>query len=437
MSAQDDRNAILSQVREYYKKHIATQKPARIPASGKSFDENEVANAVEAALDCWWTEGRFTDAFVEKFKSFLGIKYVSVMNSGSSANLIALSALFSTKLGDRRLKPGDEVITVASAFPTTVNPILQCGLVPVFCDIDLETHNIDVSMMKKALSKKTKAVMLAHSLGNPFNISAISKFCKDNGLWLVADCCDALGATYQGKTVASFADVSTFSFYPAHHITMGEGGAVVTDNPLIYKISNSIRDWGRDCWCRTGKDNTCGRRFSMQFGELPFGYDHKYVYSELGYNLKATDFQAALGVAQMDKLPGFISKRRQNHKSLMDGLKKYFRYFIFQKAEPQSEPSWFGFLITLKDGCGFKREELTSYLEQNGIGTRLVFSGNIIRQPYFTQGRFKYRVVGELANTDKSMKDTFWVGVFPVLSKKETDLICERIRDFLTSKGLS
>ncbi|MFA6048898.1 MAG: lipopolysaccharide biosynthesis protein RfbH [Candidatus Micrarchaeia archaeon] len=435
MSAEEDKKAIFGQVRSYYLRHLAGRKSRRIPASGKSFDENELVAAVDAALDGWWTEGRFSDEFSAKLKKFLDRKYVSIVNSGSSANLVAISALCSKKLGEKRLKAGDEVITVAAAFPTTVNPIIQNGLVPVFCDIGIETHNIDPKALEAALSKKTRAVVLAHTLGNPFNLKAVSAFCKKHGLWLVEDCCDALGAKYAGKTLPVYGDIATFSFYPAHHITMGEGGAVVTDNLLLFRIANSIRDWGRDCFCRTGKDNTCAKRFSMKLGQLPFGYDHKYVYSELGYNLKSTDFQAAIGSAQMEKLAGFIEKRRKNHERLRKGLEKFSKYFVFTSHEPEAEPSWFGFVITLKDGCGFSREELTAFLLENNIDSRLVFAGNLLKQPYFVEGGFKCRVAGNLKNTDKAMKDSFWIGVCPSISSQDVQFVCRKFGEFLKRRN--
>ncbi|MFH1840213.1 MAG: lipopolysaccharide biosynthesis protein RfbH [Nanoarchaeota archaeon] len=418
-------------IKEYYDLFFKDKKSSSIPVSGKKFDEKEFIAIVEAALDGWWTEGKVTFAFERRVKDYLGINHVIVVNSGSSANLLALKALTSAKLGERKLNPGDEVITVAAGFPTTINPIVQCDCIPVFCDVDLETYNINVEQLKQAISSKTKAIFLAHTLGNPFNLREIKKICQENNLWLIEDCCDALGSKYNNQLVGTFGDLATFSFYPAHHITMGEGGALTTNNNLLAKIIISMRDWGRDCYCKTGQDNSCGKRYSQQLGDLPYGYDHKYIYSELGYNLKNTDLNVAIGLAQMDKLDEFIKKRKENFKSLSKGLSEFKDYFYLPRAEENSDPSWFGFLITLKESCKFKREDLLKYLNENKIGTRLLFSGNIIRQPSFIDNNVKYRVVDELKNTDYIVNNTFWVGVCPAIIKEDINHIVDKIKIFL------
>lgn len=421
---------IYSKIKEYYESHLSS-KGNSIPVSGKKYDEEEIISIVDAALDGWWTEGKVTEAFEKKFGEYLGIKHIIVVNSGSSANLLALKVLTSQKLGEKRLKPGDEIITIAAAFPTTVNPIIECGCIPVFCDVDLETYNINLEQFKQAITKKTKAVFLAHTLGNPFNVEEVKKECEKHGLWFIEDACDALGSKYKGKLVGAFGDMATFSFYPAHHITMGEGGALVTNNPLFSKIARSIRDWGRDCWCGTGQDNSCKRRFEWKLGELPYGYDHKYIYSEIGYNLKNTDLNVAIGLAQMDKLKDFIKKRKENFEILSEKFTKFEKYFYLPKATKDSDPSWFGFLLTLRENCGFKREELMKYFNENKIGTRLLFGGNIIKQPYFVDNKIEYRVVKDLTNTDKIMNDTFWIGVCPLISEKDIDYIVEKIDSFI------
>lgn len=425
------REIIFKDIKEYYNNYIKNKKRNNIPISGKKFNHKEIINIVDSALDCWWTEGKYCDIFSNKLKRFLKIKHISLVNSGSSANLIALSALRSHKLKDKRLKKGDEVITTATGFPTTINPIIQNNLVPVFCDIDIKTHNIKIDNLEKALTKKTKAVFLAHTLGNPFNVEKVKKFCDNNRLWLIEDCCDALGAKYNNKYVSSFGDISTLSFYPAHHITTGEGGAVLTNNDLLYKIINSIRDWGRDCWCRTGEDNTCKKRFSMKYGNLPLGYDHKYVYSELGYNLKMTDMQAAIGVAQMDKLKQFIKSRGKNYNYLKSKLNKFNDYFIFSSLEKKANPSWFGFIITLKNNCNFTRETLIKYLNSQKIGTRVIFGGNIVKQPYFTNNNFKYKTIGNLKNSNFSMKNSFWIGVSPLININDINFIEKTLKKFI------
>jgi len=384
-----------------------------VPPSGKVIGAGELQSMTEAVLDGWLTTGRFNDAFEKRLAKYLGRRAVLTTNSGSSANLVAFSALTSPRLGDRAIKPGDEVIGVAAGFPTTVNPILQFGAVPVFVDVELPTYNIDPSKIEAAIGPKTKAIMLAHTLGNPYDLSVIRALCDKYKLWLIEDCCDALGATYDGKMVGTFGDIGTLSFYPAHHITMGEGGAVFTDHPLLKRIMESFRDWGRDCYCEPGQDNTCKQRFCQQLGTLPEGYDHKYTYSHLGYNLKITDMQAACALAQMDRLDDFIVARRRNFAWLTERMARCAQYLILPEATPNSEPSWFGFPLTLRDDCGFKRIDLVRYLDTQGVGTRLLFAGNLVRQPYML-GR-NYRISGELTVTDKVMNDTFWIGVWPGL----------------------
>lgn len=402
-----------------------------VPVSGKVFDEEEILSATEAVLDGWWTEGRFTTLFEHKLAKWLGVKFASVVNSGSSANLIALTALTSLKLGEKRLKPGDEVITVAAGFPSTVNPIIQNGLIPVFVDVELGAYNIDVKAMKKAISPKTRAIMIAHTLGNPFNLKEVKALCEKHDLWLIEDDCDALGAKYGWKHTGTFGDIATCSFYPAHHITMGEGGAVFTNDAELFKIIESVRDWGRDCWCQPGMDNTCKKRFEWQLGELPYGYDHKYIYSELGYNLKATDMQSAIGLAQLKKLDGFIAARKSNFKKLYEALKKYEKFFILPKWLPEAEPSWFGFLLTVKESAPFKRADIIQFLQKNKIATRYLFGGNLLRQPYFTDRKIEHRVAGELKNTDLIMNNTFWIGVYPGLTGEMIEYICHTFDEFL------
>ena len=410
------------------KEFVPGESPVRI--SGTVSDEQEVLFGVEAVLDSWWTEGRFSDEFEEKMNHLLGVKYTSLVNSGSSANLVALTALTSPKLGDKRLKEGDEVITVAAGFPSTVNPIIQNGLVPVFVDVDLGTYNINIDGLKNAIGPKTRAIMIAHTLGNPFALDVIIDICKKNNLWLVEDNCDALGSKYNGKYTGTFGHVSTCSFYPAHHITMGEGWAVFTSDNLLNGIIRSVRDWGRDCYCKTGHDNTCGMRFGWQLGDLPFGYDHKYIYSEIGYNLKLTDIQAAIGVAQLGKLEGFIKKRKDNFKFLYDSLKKYEEYFILPKWEEKAEPSWFGFLLTVREEAPFGRNQIVQHLQESNIATRYLFAGNLVKQPYFIDNQVKYRVVGDLDNTDKVMKNTFWIGCYPGLTEEMLSYVIENFNDF-------
>ncbi len=400
-----------------------------VPVSGKVIDAADMSAVVDSALDGWFTTGRWAKDFERKLARFFGLRSASLVNSGSSANLVALSALTSPKLGDRQLKPGDEVITVAAGFPTTVNPIFQNRLVPVFVDVTLPTYEIDVTKLEDARSEKTKAVMVAHTLGNVFDLDAVVAFCKKYNLWLVEDCCDALGSTYNGQKVGTFGDIATVSFYPAHHITMGEGGAVLTDKPALQVLIDSFRDWGRDCWCEPGVDNTCGKRFDWQLGTLPCGYDHKYTYSHVGYNLKATDMQAALGVSQIAKLPEFIERRKANFAYLKNALKPLEQYVVLPEATPKSDPSWFGFPIGVKADAPFKRDQLTKALEAQKIGTRLLFAGNLLRQPAY-EG-WEYRVVGEMTNTDYVMSNVFWIGVFPGLANEMLDFIAKTAIEFV------
>lgn len=400
-----------------------------VPPSGKVIGVEELQNMVDASLDGWLTTGRFNDQFEKKLAEFIGVKYAITVNSGSSANLVAFSALTSPKLGERAIKQGDEVIGVAAGFPTTVNPILQYGAVPVFVDVDPLTHNIDASKIEKAISSKTKAIMLAHSLGNPFNLDVVTALCKKHKLWLVEDCCDALGTTYKGQMVGTFGDIATLSFYPAHHITMGEGGAVFTNNYELKQIAESFRDWGRDCYCPPGKDNTCGKRFCWKLGSLPEGYDHKYTYSHLGYNLKITDMQAACALAQLKKAPAFIQARKDNFAFLKERLQTCTEFLQLPEATEHSDPSWFGFPITIKSGSPVSRLDLTTYLDQQKIGTRLLFAGNLTRQPYMAEA--KYRVSGDLTNTDNVMNNTFWIGVQPALTKEMLEYAAVQIETFL------
>ncbi len=400
-----------------------------IPPSGKVIGAEELKNMVDASLDGWLTTGRFNDLFEKRLAEFIGVKHAITVNSGSSANLVAFSTLTSPRLGERAIKRGDEVIGVAAGFPTTVNPIIQFGAVPVFVDVDPLTHNIDASKIEAAISSKTKAIMLAHSLGNPFNLDIVTTLCKKHNLWLVEDCCDALGTTYKGKMVGTFGDIATLSFYPAHHITMGEGGAVFTNSHELKQIAESFRDWGRDCYCPPGKDNTCGKRFCWKLGNLPEGYDHKYTYSHLGYNLKITDMQAACALAQLEKAPVFIQKRKDNFKFLKERLKSCEEFLNLPEATEGSDPSWFGFPITVKKSSPVSRLDLTTYLDQNKIGTRLLFAGNLTRQPYMVNA--EYRVSGNLTHTDNVMNNTFWIGVQPALTEEMLDFVVKKIESFL------
>lgn len=400
-----------------------------VPPSGKVIGAGELKNMTEAVLDGWLTTGRFNQAFETRLARYLGRRCVLTTNSGSSANLLAFSALTSPRLGDRAIRKGDEVIGVAAGFPTTVNPILQFGAVPVFVDIEPGTYNIDPALVEAAIGPRTKAIMLAHTLGNPFNLKVIRELCDRHSLWLIEDCCDALGSTYEGRQVGSFGDIGTLSFYPAHHITMGEGGAVFTDSPLLKRIVESFRDWGRDCYCAPGEDNTCGKRFCWQLGDLPEGYDHKYTYSHLGYNLKITDMQAACALAQMDRLDDFIAARKRNFAWLSERLAGCAEQLILPQATPGSDPSWFGFPLTLRDGCGIERVELLRYLDEQRVGTRLLFAGNLTRQPYM-QGQ-QYRVSGELTVTDKVMRDTFWIGLWPGLSEDHLEHAARHLETYV------
>jgi CDP-6-deoxy-D-xylo-4-hexulose-3-dehydrase len=399
-----------------------------VPPSGKVIDAAELKNMVDSSLDGWLTTGRFNTAFEKRLAAYMGVKFLISTNSGSSANLLAFSALTSPRLGDRAIKPGDEVIGVAAGFPTTVNPILQFGAVPVFVDIELSSHNIDVTKIEAAISPKTKAIMLAHSLGNPFNLKVVKEICERHSLWLIEDNCDALGSRYDGQLTGTFGDIGTLSFYPAHHITMGEGGAVFTNNAELKSIAESFRDWGRDCYCPPGKDNTCNKRFCWKLGTLPEGYDHKYTYAHLGYNLKITDMQAACALAQMDKLDNFIQARKDNFAYLRNRLISCEEYLHLPDPTPNSDPSWFGFLMTIRNDANVQRVDLLNYLDQNKVGTRLLFAGNLTRQPYMI-GR-KFRVSGDLTNTDLVMNNSFWVGVYPGLSQEMLSFIADKIENF-------
>jgi CDP-4-dehydro-6-deoxyglucose reductase, E1 len=427
------RARILEMVEEYARiahgerPFVADKSP--IAVSGKVYGSEELRALVDASLDFWLTAGRYNALFERRLAQVLGVRSVLTTNSGSSANLLAMSALTSPLLGNETVRPGDEVVTVAAGFPTTVNPILINGLVPVFVDIDIPTYNIMPSLVEEAITERTRAIMIAHTLGNPFDLGEITRIANKHDLWLIEDCCDALGSTYDGRLVGSFGDVGTLSFYPAHHITMGEGGAVFTNNALLRRAQASIRDWGRDCWCDPGMDNTCTKRFGWQLGALPAGYDHKYTYSHLGYNLKITDMQAAVGVAQLDRLPHFIAARRHNFQRLHDGLQGLEEFLILPQATVRSEPSWFGFLITVRETAPFSRSELVQALNARSIATRNLFAGNLVRQPYMV-GR-NYRVVGNLENTDRVMSQTFWIGVYPGLSDVHIDYVIEVIRGFV------
>jgi CDP-6-deoxy-D-xylo-4-hexulose-3-dehydrase len=395
-----------------------------VPVSGRVFDAEDLQSLMEATLDFWLTTGRFAAQFEKAFARYFGIRTATLVNSGSSADLLALTTLTSPKLGDRQLKPGDEVITVAGGFPTTVNPIIQNGLVPVFLDLcDGPTYDIDVRYLEEAWSERTRAVMIAHTLGNPFDLRAVTDFVMRHNLWLIEDCCDAVGSTYNGQMVGTFGDLATVSFYPAHHITMGEGGCVLTDKPLLKTLCESFRDWGRDCWCEPGKENTCGKRFDWQLGDLPCGYDHKYTYSHIGYNLKMTDMQAAVGVSQLKKLPAFIQARQANFNRLKEGLRDLQEFFILPEATPNSEPSWFGFPIAVRPGAPFNRNQVIEYLEKCKIATRLLFAGNLLRQPAYKD--IRHRVVGPLKNTDFAMNNVFWIGVYPGLTGSMIDYVLD------------
>ena len=430
---------ILEKIKEYYElvhKPIQERKfidgETRVNYAGRVFDAKEMQYLVDSALDFWLTYGDYSKQFEKKIAEYLGIKYAFLVNSGSSANLLAFFALTSPLLKDKQIKRGDEVITVSAGFPTTVAPIVQYGAIPVFVDMDLKYANIDVGQLELAISKKTKAVMIAHTLGNPFNLKVVKDFCDKNNLWLIEDNCDALGSTYEKKYTGTWGDIGTSSFYPPHHMTMGEGGAVYTNNSLLKKIILSMRDWGRDCWCESGVDNTCGCRFSKSFGTLPRGYDHKYVYSHFGFNLKVSDMQAAIGCAQLEKFPSFVEKRKLNRKRLYEGLKDLDQ-LILVETQPNSDPSWFGFMITLSDSASFTRNELVEYLESNKIQTRNLFAGNMIKHPMFDNMVLDkdYRIIGDLKVTDKIMNDSFWIGLYPGMGEEAIDYMIKKIKEFL------
>ncbi|MDP4276308.1 MAG: lipopolysaccharide biosynthesis protein RfbH [Bacteroidota bacterium] len=430
------RKEIISKTIEYYEARFVPTAfipgKSRVNYAGRVFNEQELVNAVEASLDFWLTEGRFSEEFAEKIADFLGVKNVLLTNSGSSANLLALSALTSEKLGDKRLKQGDEVIAVAAGFPSTVTPIIQCGLVPVFVDVTIPTYNIDINMMRKAISSKTRCIFLAHTLGNPFDIDAVMSLAKEFDLWVIEDNCDAFGSAFRGKKTGSYAHISTISFYPAHHITTGEGGAICTNDPKLAQLIRAFRDWGRDCCCAGGKNNTCGKRFSQQFGNLPFGFDHKYVYSEIGYNLKMTDIQAAIGSAQMDKLPSFCESRKRHFNEWTRIFSNYPECFILPKATEGADPAWFAFIVTVKENAPFTRDELTSYLNSKLIETRNLFAGNITKQPgYLTK---KWRIADHLKNTDYIMNHTFFLGTYPGLTKEMFDYSAKVIDTFIKER---
>ena len=405
-----------------------------VPPSGKVFDEEELVNMVDSVLEGWWTDGKCAAELEKQLAEYVGVKHCVLVNSGSSANLLAFGALTSARLQDKGIKPGDEVITVAAGFPTTINPVLIYGCVPVFLDVDLNLCEMQVEKLEEALSEKTKAVFVAHTLGNAFNVKAVKAFCEKHNLWFIEDNCDALGTEFEGQKTGSFGDLSTVSFYPAHHMTTAEGGAVFTNSAVLELIVRSMRDWGRDCWCPTGKDNTCSKRFGWKLGGLPYGYDHKYMYSHIGYNLKMTDIQAACGLAQIKKLKAFTEKRKENYRMLREKLGEFEKYFDFVEPTEGSDPSWFGFIITLKDGCGFERKKLIEFLTSKRIGTRLVFAGDITKQPYFKTHNVQYRVVGGLENTEKIMNDTFWIGLYPALGEEQFDYVKECFKEFIEER---
>lgn len=433
-----NKKEIFEKIIEYYKEHHEPKQnedfilgESRINYAGRFFDEKEMINLVDSSLDFWLTYGKFSKKFEDELAEYLGVKWSLLVNSGSSANLLAFMALTSPLLEERRIKRGDEIITVAAAFPTTIAPIIQYGAIPVFLDIDITTTNVDITQLESAISAKTKAIILAHTLGNPFDLKAVKDFCDKYNLWLIEDNCDALGSKYDNKFTGTIGDIGTSSFYPPHHMTMGEGGAVYTNNPLLRKIMLSMRDWGRDCWCESGVDNTCSNRFSGQYGTLPFGYDHKYVYSHFGYNLKASDMQAAIGCAQLEKMSLFIKKRKDNYKYLLNELND-IACFCIQKATKNSDPSWFGFLITINDNANFSRNDIVQFLEKNKIQTRNLFAGNITRHPCFDDLKKNrdYRIFGELRNTDIIMNDSFWVGLYPGMTNDKLDYMIKKIKEY-------
>ncbi len=431
------RKQILDLVAEYTREAFPAERDfepgqSPVPVSGRVFDEGDVQSLVDSSLDFWLTAGRFSDEFERKFARRIGVRCARLVNSGSSANLLAVSVLTSPTLGDRQLKPGDEVITLAAGFPTTINPIIQNRAVPVFIDVQLGTYNADVSMLEEALSPRTKAVIFAHTLGNPFDLDTVTAFTRKHNLWLIEDCCDALGSTHQGRNIGTFGDLATVSFYPAHHITMGEGGCVLTDKPPLDRLVESFRDWGRDCWCAPGKDNTCGKRFDWQLGTLPCGYDHKYTYSHIGYNLKVTDMQAAVGVSQLEKLDAYISARRKNFDTLKSGLESLQHVFLLPEATPGTDPSWFGFPLAVKPESGLTRDQVTRYLESRKIGTRLLFGGNLVRQPAYKD--VDYRVIGNLENTDYVMNNVFWIGVYPGLNESMLQYMLQSLSEVADSR---
>ena len=432
MSKKEILQKILKLTEEYsyyhFEKNDFIENISNIPVSGKCIGKEELKNMVEASLDGWLTTGRFNDEFQKKLSACLGVKCLLTVNSGSSANLVAFSTLTSSKLKERAIKKGDEIITVAASFPTTVNPIIQFGAIPVFLDIKIPTYNIDENLIEESITSKTKAIMIAHTLGNPFNVKKIKEICDKYNLWLIEDTCDALGSKYNNQLVGTFGDLATLSFYPAHHITMGEGGAVFTNSIKLKRIAESFRDWGRDCYCQPGKDNTCNKRFDWQLGDLPYGYDHKYTYSHMGYNLKITDMQAACGLAQLDRLEGFIKKRKENFNFLYKNLKDLEDFLILPEPEKNSEPSWFGFPLSLKNDNQYNRNDLINYLNEYKIGTRLLFSGNLIKQPYMKNINFK--VHGDLKNTDFVMNNTFWIGLYPGLSTEHLQYLFLKIKKF-------
>lgn len=448
---QELRNKVKEAAKEYYKEVYGSKREFNyIPPSGKLLGEEELLNMIDASLDMWLTAGRFNKEFETKFANYLGVKYALSTNSGSSANLLALSALTSHKLGDRRLKKGDEVISVAAGFPTTINPIVQNGLIPVFIDCEIGTYNIDADKIEAAISPKTKAIFLAHTLGNSYDLDKIMELAQKYNLWVIEDSCDALGGEYKGKKIGTIGHIGTFSFYPAHHLTMGEGGAVVTNDSQLYKIIMSFRDWGRDCCCPPGKDGICGKRFSQQLGNLPYGYDHKYTYSHLGYNLKITDWQAALGCSQIDKLDSFLEQRRKNAQMLNEKLSDLTSFLILPQVKEGVKPSWFGYLISVKPNSPFTKQEMVEFLEKNGVGTRQLFAGNILRQPCFVENDIKLRIndselmsskdlteehYKQLPNTDYIMNNTFWVGTFPALGEKEITKISDTIHQFIKERA--